>query len=96
MASLRPTAHELGMAVSARYLASSRAKPVPVQKRRPPVLHRLGLAATEAVGRGIGLLGFVGQLAVAFAGSLVRPSRLRLRPILYNLRSAGFDALRRL
>jgi phospholipid/cholesterol/gamma-HCH transport system permease protein len=93
MDSLRPTAHELGMAVSARYLASSRAKPAPVETRPPPPLHRIGLAAIEAVGRGTALLGFVGELAVAFARGVVQPSRLRLRPILYNIRSAGFHAL---
>jgi len=93
MDSLRPTAHELGMAVSARYLASSRAKPAPVETRPPPLLHRIGLAAIEALGRGTALLGFVGELAVASARGVVQPSRLRLRPILYNIRSAGFDAL---
>jgi phospholipid/cholesterol/gamma-HCH transport system permease protein len=90
---LRPTAHELGMAVSARYLASPRAKPAPASARPLPVLHRIGLATAQAVGRGVALLAFVGEVAAAFAGSVARPSRLRLRPILYNIRSAGFDAL---
>jgi hypothetical protein len=39
------------------------------------------------------MLGFVGESAVAFAGSLAHPKRIRWRVILYNIRSAGFDAL---
>lgn len=39
------------------------------------------------------MLGFVGEYTVAFAGSLAHPARIRWRPIFYNIRSAGFDAL---
>ena len=55
----------------------------------------------EAVGRStaagfeqtVALLSFVGECALAFAGSVAHPARLRWRPILFNIRSAGFDAL---
>jgi len=39
------------------------------------------------------LLSFVGESAVALARGITHPSRLRWRPILFNIRSAGFDAL---
>ncbi len=39
------------------------------------------------------MLSFVGESALTLAASLAHPARLRWRPILYNIRSAGFDAL---
>ncbi|HRD88800.1 MAG TPA: ABC transporter permease, partial [Accumulibacter sp.] len=56
-------------------------------------LDQVGRSAVAAGAQAIALLGFVGELAVAFAGCVARPARFRWRPILYNLRSAGFDAL---
>jgi phospholipid/cholesterol/gamma-HCH transport system permease protein len=56
-------------------------------------LERVGRNAAAALTQAIALLGFVGEIAVAFARCGARPARLRWRPILYNLRSAGFDVL---
>ncbi|WP_300337463.1 MlaE family lipid ABC transporter permease subunit [Accumulibacter sp.] len=56
-------------------------------------LDQVGRSAVAAGAQAIALLGFVGEIAVAFAGCVARPARFRWRPILYNLRSAGFDAL---
>lgn len=56
-------------------------------------LESLGRSAAAAYERTVALLGFVGESALALAGSFVHPSRFRWRPILYNIRSAGFDAL---
>jgi phospholipid/cholesterol/gamma-HCH transport system permease protein len=39
------------------------------------------------------LLGFVGKTATALVAWLAHPARIRWRPILFNLRSGGFDAL---
>ncbi len=39
------------------------------------------------------LLSFVGETAIAFAGCIAHPQRIRWRTVLYNIRSAGFDAL---
>ena len=36
---------------------------------------------------------FTGETAVAFAKSVKQPRRFRIRPILFNIRTAGFDAL---
>jgi phospholipid/cholesterol/gamma-HCH transport system permease protein len=67
----------------------------PVAVVTPPLtlLARFGLAAKEAFEQGSALLGFVGESTVALAGCLAHPSRWRWRAILYNIRSAGFDAL---
>lgn len=54
---------------------------------------RLGQSAAAAYEQAIALLGFVGESALAFAGCIAHPARFRWRPILYNIRSAGFDAL---
>lgn len=56
-------------------------------------LEDLGRRAAAAFEQIVALLGFVGECAVAVAGSVARPARFRWRPILFNIRSAGFDAL---
>ncbi len=56
-------------------------------------LTRLGRSAAAAVEQSVALLAFIGECAVALAGWLAHPSRIRWRPILFNIRSAGFDAL---
>ena len=59
----------------------------------PSRLEELG-KATEHIGKEIAaLLRFVGECAVAMLGCFAHPARWRWRPILFNLRSAGFDAL---
>ena len=40
-----------------------------------------------------GMLAFIGESAIVFLRSLARPHRIRWRPILHNLQSAGFEAL---
>lgn len=61
----------------------------------PPigVLTRLGMSAAATVEQSVALLAFIGECAAAFAGWLAHPGRIRWRPILFNIRSAGFDAL---
>ena len=53
----------------------------------------LGRSAKSASDQIVALLGFVGECAVGFAASVAHPARIRWRPILFNIRSAGFDAL---
>ena len=57
------------------------------------VLERVGRAAESALKQGIELLAFIGETTMALVGSLAHPARLRWRPILFNIRIAGFDAL---
>jgi len=65
----------------------------PVAGAPPSTLDGLGRSAATAFEQTAALLGFVGESAVALAGNVAHPARLRWRPILYNIRSAGFDAL---
>lgn len=59
----------------------------------PSRLEGLGRSAVAAGSQALALLGFVGESAVVFARTLANPSRFRWRPVLFNLRTAGFDAL---
>ena len=59
----------------------------------PGALERIGRSAIATCGQGAALLAFVGEAALVLASCVAHPKRLRWRPILYNIRSAGFDAL---
>ncbi len=70
-------------------------------RSRPPAgpgglvtaLDMLGRATVAALGRGAAMLAFVGETAVVMAGCVAHPKRLRWRPVLFNIRLAGWDAL---
>jgi phospholipid/cholesterol/gamma-HCH transport system permease protein len=53
----------------------------------------LGRKAWEIGLGAFGLLSFLGEAAVAFTRSVAEPRRIRWRPLLYNLQTAGFEAL---
>lgn len=59
----------------------------------PPVLERVGRATAAVWEQAFALLSFVGESALALQGWLTHPSRIRWRPILFNLRTAGLDAM---
>lgn len=59
----------------------------------PTALEGVGRRAAAAFEEVMALLSFIGECALAFAGSVAHPARIRWRPILFNIRSAGFDAL---
>ena len=65
----------------------------PAPASAPGLLARVGRLAWTRIGRGSELLEFIGEVGIAAARSAVRPARIRWRPILYNIRTAGFDAL---
>ena len=77
----------------AQQLAAQAAVPAPVAPAAPSALARIGQGAAAAGEQGLAMLSFVGESALALAGSLAHPARIRWRPILFNIRSAGFDAL---
>jgi phospholipid/cholesterol/gamma-HCH transport system permease protein len=56
-------------------------------------LARLGRQSFASGREGAALLAFVGEVAIAALRALSRPARVRWRPILYNIRTAGLDAL---
>lgn len=69
--------------------------PLQSDVQAPPTswLEHLGRNAKSASDQIVALLSFVGECAVGFAVSVAHPARIRWRPILFNIRSAGFDAL---
>ncbi|CAN5242793.1 MlaE family lipid ABC transporter permease subunit [soil metagenome] len=59
----------------------------------PGMLQSVGIATVALFRQITALLGFVGEVAMALGAGLKQPSRLRWRPMLFNIRTAGFDAL---
>lgn len=60
---------------------------------RPDPLVRLGAVTVSAASATLRLLTFLGEAALAALRTLRHLGRLRVRPVLYNIRTAGFDAL---
>ena len=89
---LRPEFVRL-LEVVAQHLAAQAARPAPAARRPPAALERIGRSSELAFEQTVALLSFLGECALALAGSIAHPVRLRWRPILFNIRSAGFDAL---
>lgn len=57
------------------------------------MLERVGRLVWSHLQQFLGLLSFLGENTIVMLGSLLRPSRIRWRAILYNLQLAGFNAL---
>jgi phospholipid/cholesterol/gamma-HCH transport system permease protein len=60
---------------------------------KPTALAHLGRSAAGMFEQAWAMLAFMGETAQVFAGWLTHPNRIRWRVVLFNLRSAGFDAL---
>jgi phospholipid/cholesterol/gamma-HCH transport system permease protein len=89
---LRPEFAKL-LAVVAEQMAAQ-AKEAPTKADVPDgPLTRIGHSAASAYEQSVALLAFVGETAMSFAGCITHPQRIRWRPILFNIRTAGFDAL---
>jgi phospholipid/cholesterol/gamma-HCH transport system permease protein len=69
------------------------AKPAPMSKPALQVLQIVGQIVVNALSQVWAMLAFMGESAQALAVWLRYPARIRWRPVLFNLRSAGFDAL---
>jgi phospholipid/cholesterol/gamma-HCH transport system permease protein len=67
--------------------------PVAAGPAAPSVLESTGRGAASTVEQLLAMFRFIGESAHALANWLLHPSRIRWRPVLFNLRSAGFDAL---
>lgn len=61
--------------------------------QRHRLLNQLGRNVWHHLDEFKGLLAFLGEISVAMLRSLVYPSRIRWRAILYNLQISGFNAL---
>ncbi|PRC91421.1 MlaE family ABC transporter permease [Solimicrobium silvestre] len=87
---LRPEfSHLLGDAGQQSAEQTAPILPVPTK----PVLERIGRSVELAVHDTMALLGFVGLSAVSLAKCIPHPAQFRGRSILFNIRSAGVDAL---
>jgi phospholipid/cholesterol/gamma-HCH transport system permease protein len=77
---------------AAKFAAGQPGKSAIAEKPRS-ILERIGRGAVDVSDQAVALLSFVGECAIALAGCVAHPARLRWRPVLHNIRSAGFDAL---
>ncbi len=89
---LRPENARLLEAV-AQQQADQADSPKPADKPAPLLLEGLGRGVASAGEQALALVSFVGETAVSMASCIAHPARLRWRPVLFNIRSAGFDAL---
>jgi phospholipid/cholesterol/gamma-HCH transport system permease protein len=89
---LRPEFTKLMDAVAAQ-VADQASQPAVAALPTPSALERLGRGAWPMIEEIIALLTFVGETAIALAESVLSPRSIRWRPILFNIRRAGFDAL---
>jgi phospholipid/cholesterol/gamma-HCH transport system permease protein len=74
-------------------IADQTAQTAPIVTVSLSPVARLGRGSVAVFNQTIVLLSFVGESAIAMGRCIMHPSRLRWRTILYNIRSAGFDAL---
>lgn len=76
-----------------RQSAESAEQPLPPDAAMPEPLERLGRGVCTRAQQGLALLAFVGETATALAGTVALQRRWRWRAVLFNIRSAGVDAL---
>ena len=58
-----------------------------------PFFERIGRSTVAHRDKALAMLSFVGESSIALGGWILHPGRIRWRPILFNVRSAGFNAL---
>jgi phospholipid/cholesterol/gamma-HCH transport system permease protein len=64
-----------------------------VEQSPPGLLARVGRNVLDGALGTFGLVAFVGEAGVTLGRALISPRRIRWRPILYNVQTAGFEAL---
>ena len=74
-------------------IAERAPKTAPPLAPQPGFVERVGRTTVEVAKDARDLVAFIGETAVVLAGCIKHPARLRWRPILFNIRTAGFDAL---
>lgn len=84
----RPSAPAAPCQTERQVTAAVRAGP-----QAPSALISIGRSAASTLEQFLAMLGFIGECAQALADWLAHPARIRWRVVLFNLRSAGFDAL---
>jgi phospholipid/cholesterol/gamma-HCH transport system permease protein len=83
--------HQKLMNAVAAHAAKQPENPRP--KVKPTLLNVVGQSAMASWQQLVALLAFVGESFLSLASGLRYPSRIRWRPIFFNIRTAGFDAL---
>jgi phospholipid/cholesterol/gamma-HCH transport system permease protein len=84
---LRPEFEALRQAIAARAVVA------PAAPARSPLLAQLGRAVWHGLTDVAGLVAFVGEGAMVALRAALHPHRVRWKPILHNLQSAGVEAL---
>jgi phospholipid/cholesterol/gamma-HCH transport system permease protein len=74
-------------------LVAAHAAVPPSAPARPGLLAGVGQQAWQSLQDLFGMLAFIGESATIFFRSLLQPHRIRWRPVLHNLQTAGFEAL---
>ena len=74
-------------------LAPADAPSIKTPNQAPTMLATVGQGVVAAGEQAAALLSFIGEVALCLATSVAQPARIRWRPILHNIRSAGIDAL---
>ena len=92
MQGLQPQFSKL-LEVVAKQVSDQAGNPAPAAIKPPSALERIGRSVASGFEQSVALLSFVGESAVALTGSVTHPARIRWRPILFNIRRTGFDAL---
>jgi phospholipid/cholesterol/gamma-HCH transport system permease protein len=64
-----------------------------VEVKLPTALEHIGMTATTTLKEAKDLLSFVGEVFFVLVTSIAHPLRIRWRPILFNIREAGFNAI---
>jgi len=77
----------------AHHIADTAGKSMSTRVPPSTALERIGRGTESAFSQGLALLAFVGESAYALAGCFRHPVRFRWRTVLYNIRTAGVDAL---
>jgi len=85
--------HARLMEAAAAGLANQAKQPMPARPHEATMVECIGKATRDLFEQTLAMLAFVGEIAMAILASIRNPGRLRWRPILYNVRTAGFDAL---
>ena len=57
------------------------------------IVDRVGRGTVDAVDEGRQVLGFFGRIIATLIGTLLRPNRLRLTPLVYHMEQVGLNAL---
>ena len=76
-----------------QHVAAQRGDAARPALRDPSPAERLGSSTTVVLTEAIALLSFIGEVSMAALGCIAHPKRIRWRPILFNIRSAGIEAL---